>query len=340
MIFMRTPFIFSITCVKVRSDALTLQKLYHRIKFMKIIKTILIILSAILGFIGLICFFSIIFRDEYYSYGGNIDTALASNFGDFIGGFVGTIFSIIGVLLIILTLIYQIIENRKTAITNQFFKMLDYHYENINNIHIKGIQPLKDNPKKYEKVDNRRAFVIFKLQLQVLLQKVEEINIRKRLNFSKDDIIDIAYIAFYYGIDNEWSEFSESKLKKYDPYSQEIYNELLEFKRSSDKKVGRTNQTSLSAYYRNMYNAIKLIDESCFLTKKEKKNYVKIFRAQLSNPELYVLFFNLASRFGQKWKYNNYVIKYEFIKNLPLNYCSGYNPKEFFPMQYEEEELS
>lgn len=303
------------------------------------VKILLIVFSSIFGLIGIICFFSIIFRDEYYSYGGSIDTDLASNFGDFIGGFIGTIFSIIGVLLVILTLIYQIIENRKTAITNQFFKMLDFHYENINNLHINDITS-SNEPKHKNEINNRRAFVIFKKQLELLLKEVENINARRNFNLSPEDIIDIAYISFYYGIDKQWSEFSASKLNKYTPHSKTIYDDLLEFKNNSVIKVGRTNQTSLSAYYRNMYNAIKLIDNNNFLTEKEKKDCIKIFRAQLSNPELYILFFNLVSRFGKKWIENKYVTKYEFIKNIPLDYCSGYNPKSFFQIKYEEEEIS
>lgn len=42
-----------------------------------------------------------------------------------------------------------------------------------------------------------------------------------------------------------------------------------------------------------MYNAIKFIDEDEFLSDDEKYKYVAIYRAQLSNPELYILFFNL-----------------------------------------------
>ena len=65
-----------------------------------------------------------------------------------------------------------------------------------------------------------------------------------------------------------------------------------------------------------------------------------LYRAQLSNPELYILFFNVMSSFGKKWKENNYIVKYKLIKNLPLNYPFPFKANDYFPMKYEEMELS
>lgn len=46
------------------------------------------------------------------------------------------------------------------------------------------------------------------------------------------------------------------------------------------------------------------------------------------------------SRFGKQWKANNLILEYELLKNLPLNSCNGYNPKDDFLFEYEEEELA
>lgn len=287
------------------------------------------------AFIGFICFVTIILKDEFFNFSFKIDTTLASQFGDFVGGFIGTFFSIIGALLIILTLIYQTIENRKTAVTNQFFKMLEFHNDNVNRLKIKHI----DKTKKYKVVENRRAFVIFRLQIKELLKDLKDINDKLDLNLLKEDLIDIMYVSFYYGIDEKWKTFLEKKLKKYSRHK-EIVSELLKKKNLNEYAIGRTNQTSLSPYFRNMYNAIKLIDSNVYLTQEEKIINIKILRAQLSNPELCVLYFNIMSRFGKKWIDNKYVTKYELIKNIPIDYCDDFNPNDDFPMQYEEEELT
>ncbi len=52
-----------------------------------------------------------------------------------------------------------------------------------------------------------------------------------------------------------------------------------------------------------------------------------------------ILFFNVLSRFGKKWLQNNFINKYDFIKNIPFEYCDGYDPKHYFPsIKFEEDE--
>jgi hypothetical protein len=153
------------------------------------------------------------------------------------------------------------------------------------------------------------------------------------------EIAGITYMFFYYGLDEDWENFTKKQLEIYTKNIEVTQKTLEKIKLNPKLKLGRTNQTSLSSYFRNMYNAIKLVDESKILSDTEKKELIKIYRAQLSNPELYILFTNLMSRFGTKWKEKGYIIKYEFIKNLPQGYCGKCDPKVYFPMTYEYEEL-
>ena len=290
------------------------------IRILWIIFIIVLILGLVLIFIGI-------------NTPGKFDKLINKTIYDFIGPFVG----FLTVLLVIISILKQNIENSKSKIENHFFKMLDYHSENVRTLTVKHIKNDYD-----EKVLGRRAFVIFRLQLIKLLEIVEKINGDLDLSLEKSEIIDIAYIAFYYGIDDVWKDFLIKKLKRYNK-SDEIVTKLIKYKNEIAKNektnIGRTNQTNLSVYFRNMYNAIKFIDENKILDQKEKAKYIKIFRAQLSNPELYIIFLNVVSRFGKKWKDNNYIEKYEYLKNIPFDYCGKYPPKEFYNMEYEEEEI-
>ena len=242
----------------------------------------------------------------------------------------------LGALAVVWTLCYQANETARNAVIDRFFKMLDYHNNNVNILSVAHVDLEKEDVRS----ENRRAFVVLKIQLHKLICIVREVNNDLDLKLYDDEIIDIAYVSFYYGIDKEWGHFLKDKLSKYNSGNLMV-DKLLQKKEELDEKfkIGRTNQTSLSAYFRNMYNAIKLIDSSNLLTENEKKQYVTILRAQLSNPELYILFFNLLSRFGKKWKKKEYIKKYEFIKNLPLRYCSGFEPSQYFDIKFEEDEL-
>ncbi|MDB5202792.1 MAG: hypothetical protein JWQ27_2201 [Ferruginibacter sp.] len=302
----------------------------------KTAKTIFIILSSIFGLIGFVSSFIIIFNKTYrFGDSAAFDPDLASNFGDLFGGLVGTIFSILSVFLLIYTILHQNSESQKSALETNFFRMIDYHNQNVNQLKIAHL----DSTKKDDFSEGRRAFVQFKIQIHRLFEILNKINAEKKYNLSQEQLADIVYIIFYYGIDGSWVSFVEQKLDRYKPINKELAEAVqAEINLNPNYKIGRTNQTNLSTYFRNMYNAVKLVDESSFLKKDEKKELINIYRAQLSNPELYILFFNIMSRFGKKWKENKYVTKYELIKNIPHNYCESYSPKEYFLMQYEDDE--
>ena len=173
------------------------------------------------------------------------------------------------------------------------------------------------------------------------MKAVEEVSEKNNLKLTEPDVADIAYAVFYYGAASGWKEFMLEYLKDY-PETEKLVdkiNTVLAGQRYRRYFLGRTNQNYLSVYFRNMYNTIKIIDSTKLLDEREKKEYIKILRAQLSNAELYVLFFNLLSRFGKKWVNNKYVSKYEIIQNLPSKYCDGYDPKDYFDtIKYESEE--
>lgn len=113
-----------------------------------------------------------------------------------------------------------------------------------------------------------------------------------------------------------------------------LYERLMMHIEKSPYKLGRTNQTSLSAYFRNLFGAVKFIDESEMLFEEEKQRLVKMLRGQLSNPELYIFFFNAVSRFGQEWHED--ISKYQLMKNLPFGYVEKYDQSQFFEQDYEE----
>lgn len=89
-----------------------------------------------------------------------------------------------------------------------------------------------------------------------------------------------------------------------------------------------------------MYNAIKLIDSEKEFSDNEKVELVKIYRAQLSNPELYILFFNVISPFGKKWRKMDFIKRYKLLKNIPKGYLDGYDPKLYFEIEFEHEEIN
>ena len=297
-----------------------------------VLKKIILILFVPLFIIAGVSFIYIIFNKAYFNTSCIIDTKLASEFGNFFGGYVGVLFSILSTFLLIYTIIDQHIEKQKEWTTDKFYKMLEFHNNIVNQLSVSHI-----DTRKKERSNGRRAFVIFKIQIIHLLELIESLNTKEKWNLDKEQKLHIVYMIFYYGIDKKWVEFLQDKIKE-DIDFNIILKGVEIIKKRRKFELGRTNQTSLSAYFRNMYNLIKLVDNDKYLSKEEKKSLITIYRAQLSNPELYVLFFNLRSYFGKKWNDNKYVERYEFLKNIPKDYCGGYNPEDYYKIEYEYNE--
>jgi len=230
---------------------------------------------------------------------------------------------------VVFTLYYQYRSNRKSTIVDRYFKMLDFHNTLVSGEKTYPVVIKKDtNPNM---VEGRKVFVEYKIQLKYLMQLIKKISEKEGYALSKPDIADISYAVFYYGSSPTWKPMMMEYLRDYDDTEHLVDTIVSAISKEKRYALSRPNQNFLSVYFRNMYNAIKLIDEATDLSEADKIGYVKLLRAQLCNAELYVLFFNLLSRFGKKWLENEYVDKYQLIQNMPAKYCDGYEVQDYFP---------
>ena len=278
------------------------------------------------------------FKDHVFNVRENIKIDVLGQMGDSYGIF-NALFSGLAFLGVLMTLYKQSRDNRKHTVVEQYYQMLDVQQKVIDEINVAQVRKVKQG-EPIAVAEGRKAFVEFKIQMKYLVKAIKDVSERNGFKFSDIDIADIAYAVFFYGSSKSWKPFMMEYLKDY-PDTERLVDAIIA-RLDSEKRfiLYRPNQNYLSVYFRNMYNAIKLIDNCGLISSEEKKDYVKILRAQLSNAELYILFFNIISRFGKKWVDNDYVTKYQLIQNLPSKYCDGYNPKDYFPeIKFEGEEL-
>lgn len=83
------------------------------------------------------------------------------------------------------------------------------------------------------------------------------------------------------------------------------------------------HQSKLGHYYRHLFRAVNYID-SKNLKFEVKQEYIRILRAQLSNYEEFLLFFNSVCFIGREWELkhpreskNSLITKYDLIRNIP-----------------------
>ena len=78
------------------------------------------------------------------------------------------------------------------------------------------------------------------------------------------------------------------------------------------------------------------MSDKCVISYKAR-NYVKTLRAQLSNYEQLLIYYNAISRFGNDWIKEGYLINYKIIKNIPLPLADfGVIPEKKFEKEIEE----
>lgn len=73
----------------------------------------------------------------------------------------------------------------------------------------------------------------------------------------------------------------------------------------------------LGHYFRHIFQTVNYVLSQDFLDDDEKYRYLKTFRAQISNFEQLMLYYNSMAWFQKEW--HKIFTDYRFIKNLPLN---------------------
>ncbi|WP_312069222.1 putative phage abortive infection protein [Lelliottia nimipressuralis] len=92
----------------------------------------------------------------------------------------------------------------------------------------------------------------------------------------------------------------------------------------------RNRAQNLSHYFRYIYNMFKIIHESD-LNSANKKKYANILRAQLSNYELLMLFYNANFVHGRKFE--AYMNSYAVLDNLPAEKLINKKHVAFYDMK-------
>jgi len=108
--------------------------------------------------------------------------------------------------------------------------------------------------------------------------------------------------------------------KKYYELAKELNKDIENFNKIYDSFYAKSN-SDLGHYFRNLYRIIKLVNETKFsIDEKEdfetKYKYTSMVRAQLSDFELLILFYNCLHENGNE-KFKPLIEKFSLFKNIP-----------------------
>lgn len=240
------------------------------------------------AFILLIALFawSFFWNREIYWFDENyvLDNALWGNFGDFIGGFIGSILAFIGV--IITCLIF--IEQSKQTI-------------NLNKGHAKIARKSQFSQKKQSEIQRFNSLFFELIELH-----------RKQV----EGLMDTSVEGFTGKIADKTNFFDRCMIELQNNFtSNNSYARANLIAKRKYLQLYLSNAAALAPYFRVLYRLFELIDKS-EISEKEKVRYAKIARAQLSEGALFMLRYNSTTPYGIK--FIEYINKFRLLKHLPI----------------------
>ena len=222
----------------------------------------------------------VIYLINFYSYPISKNTNNWGAFGAYLGGVAGAFLTLLTVVLLIKTLDSQ----NKYAVINQFessfFELLKLHKEItdriIGTVHIRtASSDIKDTYKG--------------------LKFFEKLSEKIMLHYNNNSEIEEFLL--------DGSKYDQSLLNKEEMQKEidKYYNELY---------LGK--ESELGHYFRSLYHLVKFVDGSSI---ENKKRYIDLIQAYLTDAELHCTFYNGIAIYGRE-RFKPLLDKYSFLENI------------------------
>lgn len=239
---------------------------------------------------------------------------------------------------------------------NKFYELLRLHKDNVKEIKIANVINTLNT-------SGRNAFISmfyeFKYTYYLCKWRQEELFKYNEIDilYTDSELIRLAYIFFYCGVEDESDIMTRtmnnhSKLQfngrlfgdilwylsslKQEKLKWEKFKDADEVEVTYDKidyKLWNGQQSNLGHYYRHLFQTVKFVvnQDGELLTMEQKKDYLRSLRAQLSDFEQIMLYYNALADFGQDWISEGYFTTYRMIHNIPIPLANfGIRPQDRF----------
>jgi len=235
-----------------------------------------------------------------------IDHEVWGTLGDFIGGLLGTIFTLLSVCFMYLTFQSQrILTKNSDRIQQEIADKAQTSQEELTKLNIAQAEAQRFNDLFFE-----------------LLHRYQALSEELTHAFRKDEGKVVV---------NYFDSAMEDMMIQFRPL--ESYANSV--KRAQHLYTGfyLTNAAHLAPLFRTLYRIMELIDSSDIPT-KEKLRYAKIIRAQLRESELFFLRYNCMTSYGDN--FIEYINMYRLTKHLPIMSLLEF---KYIKDKFEDDEL-
>lgn len=304
-------------------------------------------IGVLLFFIGIIIFI----WKESFTTSSQIDSEKIGQFGDFIGGLIGSIWSLAGVILFYVALTEQredIKINRdalKAQVEALNHQIKEFELQRIELAETRKVFQEQSATLRIQRFEN----TFFQL-LSLHHELVDKLNFDKSLGsggikyLTKRGVISEAFNDLNIRINNENSSGKKNATGEIiwfpnEPESIELAKERLNT--AYRNFYFEDYRQILSHYFRNIYHIFKFIYKSKLIEPDKKQFYASLVRAQLSSEELFLIFYNiiidglgypnfmfLSKQFDLMQNFDfKLILKYKFHINIYDELITSVNPE-------------
>lgn len=269
--------------------------------------------------LGAVAIHLIFYFSDAFS-GDRVDPVKAGQFGDFVGGYIGTAFVLVSVVLLFATLRRQQQQARHENFETRYFQMLALHRANVAEMQL-------------EEESGRKVFVALLKEFRAILDTVDRVAQRskKQPPLTERQRLHVAYYCLYFGVGPNSSRMLNQLLGSFD--QDFVKNLESDLDHESVRNFARTHfnvkhrpfeghQWRLGHYYRHMFQLVQFVHKqpTYTLSTIEKYDYIRTVRAQLSTHEQALLLLNSLAPIGQLWWREGLMVDYKMVKNLPPDF--------------------
>lgn len=254
----------------------------------------------------------LVFLSTAFRRSHTIDPESAAQFGEFVGGYIGSFFALTGAVLLYATFKANREASRLEHFETKYFELLKMHRDNVAELDI-------------QRTSGRRIFVLMIRELRCVMEILRRTAQQLNQKLTHQQVLHIAYYCLFYGVGPNSSRILKMSLPTFnstfiDALEQELNLEETKRQVKVSRRFGympfEGHQSRLGHYYRHLYQMIGYVDRQK-MTDGEKYEYVKTIRAQLSTHEQALLLVNSLTPIGENWWRKGLIVKYRLVQNIP-----------------------
>jgi hypothetical protein len=338
--------------------------------------TLLYAIVSVLIAIGVVCLVGLfLFLSNIPSAGEIVEVVKTGQLGDTFNGLTAPIITVCAAILTFSAFWVQYEANKQQRLDlkrerfeNKFYEMLRLHKENL--------QDVKVGYGK-DRIEGRKAFVSLYIELRYTYAICKETYTNMKSScvitddISDERLVKLAYIFFYAGIGDNSDIVNEAmNSNPKDKFSDTLFlgvrRELYRLKKmqypqrpiitDDENNIIKSNRfytpwdghlSKFGHYYRHLFQTVYFvaIQDEKFINRDDKLSFLRTLRAQLSDHEQLMLYYNAIATFGERWikdtrnNDTNYFTDYYMIHNIPIPLAHfGVKPQVKFWKEYTEDD--